>query len=121
MLRQTPVDIMLLDMVMPRLDGFGVLDGMRSLDDEHKPHVIALTAMVRDDLIQRAVSMGADYYMLKPFDIPQVLELLHISYRFTLLLFTFGPAAYVAVRIYKIPALSYVKTVADESKHYILQ
>ena len=51
----------------------------------------------------------------------QVLELLHISYRFTLLLFTFGPAAYVAVRIYNLPVLSYVKTVADESKHYILQ
>ena len=67
-LRQTPVDIMLLDMVMPRLDGFGVLEGMRNLDDAHRPHVIALTAMVRDDLIQRAVTMGADYYMLKPCD-----------------------------------------------------
>ena len=67
-LRAGQVDVMLLDMVMPKLDGFGVLSEIKRLDAGCVPRVIAVTALVRDDFIQRAVSLGVDYYMLKPFD-----------------------------------------------------
>ena len=51
----------------------------------------------------------------------QVLELLHISYRITLSLFTFGPAAILLVKIYHIPVASYLKKVLEECRHYILR
>ena len=51
----------------------------------------------------------------------QVLELLHISYRITLFLFTFVPAVVLIVNIYHIPVISYVKKVLEECRHYILR
>ena len=49
----------------------------------------------------------------------QLLELLFISYRSTLLLFTFVPAGLAAVKIYHIPLVPYVKKVADLSLIHI--
>ena len=57
-LRAGEVDVMLLDMVMPKLDGFGVLSELKRQEAVHKPRIIAVTALVRDDFIQRAVSLG---------------------------------------------------------------
>ena len=51
----------------------------------------------------------------------QVLELLHISYRITLSMFTFGPAAILIVKIYHIPVASYLRKVLEECRHYILR
>ena len=47
----------------------------------------------------------------------QVLELLHISYRATLFLFTFVPAFLLFVKLYNIPVIAYVKKVLDECRH----
>lgn len=51
----------------------------------------------------------------------QVLELLHISYRITLFLFTFVPAIVLSVKLYHIPVASYVKKLLGECWHYILR
>lgn len=51
----------------------------------------------------------------------QVLQLLHISYRSTLLLFTFAPAILLSVKFYQLPVASYVKTVLADGRHYILR
>ena len=53
-LRTQAVDVMLLDMVMPKLDGFGVLAELKRMSTVKRPHIIAITALVRDDFIQRA-------------------------------------------------------------------
>ncbi|MGM9550817.1 MAG: hypothetical protein ACI3XA_01025 [Clostridia bacterium] len=51
----------------------------------------------------------------------QVLQLLHISYRITLFLFTFVPFIVLVVKIYNIPVIPYLKRVAGECKHYALR
>ena len=51
----------------------------------------------------------------------QVLELLHISYRITLFLFTFIPALFMLVKIHDIPVISYLKKLLGECRHYILR
>ncbi len=61
-------DVLLLDIVMPRLDGFSTLEQLARLDLPKRPHVIMLTGLTRDDFISRAMRLGADYYMIKPFD-----------------------------------------------------
>ena len=61
-------DVMLLDIVMPRLDGFSTLEALSKTDAAGRPKVIMLTGLTRDDFIARAMNLGADYYMIKPFD-----------------------------------------------------
>lgn len=51
----------------------------------------------------------------------QVLELLHISYRITLSLFTFIPVILLSIKMYHIPVISYIKKVLAECRHYILR
>ncbi len=48
----------------------------------------------------------------------QVLELLHISYRITLLLFTLVPAGFAIVKIYRLTPVAYLKYIAAELRHY---
>lgn len=61
-------DVMLLDMIMPQMDGFETLSRMQQHCYLKKPEIIALTALCRDDFISRAIELGARYYMVKPFD-----------------------------------------------------
>lgn len=64
--REQP-DLVVLDIIMPHLDGLGVLEKIQT--DIQKPHVIILTAFGQESMTQRAVQLGADYFILKPFDL----------------------------------------------------
>lgn len=66
LLKETPCDVLVMDLIMPSLDGFAVLTMLDSLP--RRPRTIVLTALGRGDFITRAMQLGADYYMLKPFD-----------------------------------------------------
>ena len=61
-------DILVLDIIMPRRDGFMTLEKLGEPDFPVKPRVIVLTGLARDDFIMRAIRLGASYYMVKPFD-----------------------------------------------------
>lgn len=61
-------DVVVLDIIMPRLDGIGVLEKLASGLAGHRPKVVMLTAFGQESTTQRAVELGADYYILKPFD-----------------------------------------------------
>lgn len=61
-------DVIVLDIIMPQMDGYAMLEQMQTLRLEKKPEVIVLTALGRDDFITRAMSFGVRYYMVKPFD-----------------------------------------------------
>lgn len=66
-------DIVLLDIMMPILDGWGVLE--QSVDVEPHPRVIMLSAKAGDDDIARAWRMGVDEYVTKPFDPDRLIEM----------------------------------------------
>lgn len=68
LLAEVSVDLVLLDIMMPDLDGFAVLERIRSNPDLRHLSVIMISA--RDDLdsIVRCIEMGADDYLPKPFD-----------------------------------------------------
>lgn len=67
-LSQNTPDVIILDIIMPHLDGLGVLEKMHSLDIPHIPKVIILSAVGQDRITQKAINLGADYYVVKPFD-----------------------------------------------------
>lgn len=62
-------DIVLLDVVMPNLDGIGVLEHLVGSAPEKKPLFIMLSAIGQENFIQRAINLGAEYYLVKPFDV----------------------------------------------------
>ena len=70
---QEQPDVMLLDVMMPVIDGWGVLERLAPLP--RRPRVICLTAKTnRRDLV-KGWKLGADEYLTKPFSIDQLLQL----------------------------------------------
>jgi two-component system response regulator (stage 0 sporulation protein A) len=67
-------DIILLDIIMPHLDGIGVLEELNKMELSPKPKVIMLTAFGHENITQRAVELGASYYILKPFNLEVLAE-----------------------------------------------
>jgi two-component system response regulator (stage 0 sporulation protein A) len=62
-------DVVLLDIVMPKLDGLGVLDRVKHDASIKKcPKFIMISAIGQERITEDAFSLGADYYIMKPFD-----------------------------------------------------
>ena len=61
-------DVVVMDLILPRCDGFIIMEKIARLPDGARPKVIVLTSLARDDFILRALRLGAAYYMAKPFD-----------------------------------------------------
>lgn len=65
-------DVVVLDIIMPNLDGLGVIEKLSNFDK--KPRIIVLSAVGQDKITQRAINLGADYYVVKPFDLKILAE-----------------------------------------------
>ena len=74
MIVSTKPDIVLLDVIMPHLDGLGVLEKLNSTAMEKRPTCIMLSAVGQDKITQRALNLGAQYYVVKPFDIELLMQ-----------------------------------------------
>ena len=72
--RQFAPDILVMDIIMPRRDGFMTLEALNAMEASLRPRVIVLTGLARDDFIMRAIQLGASYYMVKPFDMGLLYE-----------------------------------------------
>lgn len=68
MLKQQVPDILILDIIMPHLDGLGVLEQLQEVTLPRAPKIVMLTAFGQENVTQRAVELGASYYILKPFN-----------------------------------------------------
>lgn len=66
-IEDTEIDVLVLDIIMPHLDGLAVLEKMKELN-KPLPNVIMLTAFGQEDVTKKAVDLGASYFILKPFD-----------------------------------------------------
>ena len=62
------IDLILLDIVMPEMNGFEVLKHIKSSKDFNNIPVIMISSMDEKDSIYRCIEMGADDYVTKPFD-----------------------------------------------------
>lgn len=69
MINNTKPDVAILDVIMPHLDGLGVLEKIKNSETDKKPLCIILSAVGQDKITTRAIELGAQYYMVKPFDI----------------------------------------------------
>jgi two-component system response regulator (stage 0 sporulation protein A) len=67
LLARTEVDVLILDIIMPHLDGIAVLERLNR--EGRRMKIIMLTAFGQEAITQKMVALGADYYILKPFDL----------------------------------------------------
>ena len=81
-IRELKPDIAIIDSIMPRLDGLGVLEKLQKHSDiSQKPICIMLSAINQEKITQRAIELGAEYYIVKPFDMDAlVLRIRQLKY-----------------------------------------
>lgn len=69
MIKKTKPDVVLLDLVMPKMDGISVMERVQE-DEEMKltPDFIVLSAIGQESVTETAMNTGAKFYLMKPFD-----------------------------------------------------
>jgi len=70
----TQPDVVLLDVIMPYLDGIGVLEKISDTNLKKRPIFIMLSAVGQVKITRQAISLGAEYYIVKPFDIELLIK-----------------------------------------------
>ena len=70
--RQEAPDLVLMDVLLPGLDGFGVLKQLG--EQEKMPKVILISAFCSDSVVSEAVELGASYFMFKPVERDALLD-----------------------------------------------
>lgn len=67
-LKTAKYDILLLDLIMPHVDGLGVLEQLKHVCPENPPAVIVVSAMRNESMVRRCCALGARYFMVKPVE-----------------------------------------------------
>jgi len=65
-------DLILLDIMMPEMDGFQTLEQIRGREATREVPVVMLTSVNELDDVKRCISLGANDYVLKPYDIDEL-------------------------------------------------
>lgn len=71
-------DVIITDINMPRLDGFGFIDAVRQQDSYNAIPILVLTTESASDLKARAREAGATGWIVKPFDPEKLVRALHM-------------------------------------------
>ena len=70
-LHKTRYDVLITELIMPRADGFEIMERIAAGLVSDAPAVMVVSTMRSEDMVRRACSLGAKYYMVKPMDEPQ--------------------------------------------------
>ena len=73
-IKEKKPDVVLMDIIMPKLDGLAALDRVNHEPEMKKPAFIVISAVGQEKTTEDAFELGADYYILKPFDRDTVLK-----------------------------------------------
>lgn len=65
-IRNKKPDVLLLDMIMPHMDGLDVLEAIQESDAQNIPRTIMLSAIGQESITNKALELGAEYYLVKP-------------------------------------------------------
>jgi DNA-binding response OmpR family regulator len=76
-IRERRPKVMLLDIMMPVMDGWAVLEQVRDLPPEERPRIVVVSARSSQRDRNKAVELGADAFVAKPFNVDDLLAVLH--------------------------------------------
>ncbi len=65
-IKQKKIDVVVMDMILPGVDGIGILEEVNNSNQKNRPIFIVETALRKENLVEQAIQSGADYYMMKP-------------------------------------------------------
>ena len=82
-IKSDPPDLVVLDIMMPEVDGFTVLRKMREMRVRDRVKVLILTAKTAEADWLKGYRLGADHYLTKPFTVNELLEALRMVLRMT--------------------------------------
>ena len=74
LIKEKKPDVVLLDIIMPKLDGIGVLERLQTEDLSKRPIIIMVSAMGQENVCEEAMELGASYFILKPFDLRTIIK-----------------------------------------------
>lgn len=74
LMKEMSPDVLLLDIIMPEKDGLTVLEEMSKEREFKLPLVIVMSSIGQERITQKAISLGATYYVVKPFDMKSLIE-----------------------------------------------
>ncbi len=67
-------DMVLIDLLLPKLDGFGVIRALNSNKNRKRPDIILMSSFANESISAEAAHAGVNYFIIKPFDIPGLIE-----------------------------------------------
>jgi DNA-binding response OmpR family regulator len=73
-LRQQHPEVMILDVMMPVMDGWSVLEELKDAGAGERPRVVVVSARTSPEDRQRATTLGVDAFIPKPFELDDLLE-----------------------------------------------
>lgn len=91
-------DVLLLDIIMPEKDGLAVLEELEDSVFEKKPFIVMMSAIGQEKITQKALSLGAMYYVIKPFDLETLIGRLRELVVSTSVFYESNGAKYVSSR-----------------------
>lgn len=65
-------DVVILDVIMPNFDGISVLESLQENPPAKQPLIIITSAIGQDQIIRKAMHLGASYYMIKPYGLREL-------------------------------------------------
>lgn len=74
LVQQLKPDVLILDNVMPHLDGLGVLGRLQNIKLEKRPKIIAITASPTHDFVVNAYKLGVDYQMSRKIGLDELMD-----------------------------------------------
>lgn len=77
-LRNSRPDIILLDLIMPHVDGLGFLEQATKEGLLENTKIIVASELSQDSIVQYAIQLGASFYMLKPYDIDSLVDRIQV-------------------------------------------
>jgi len=77
---QNKPDVVLLDLVMPELDGLGVIEKLVESKLEKMPRIVLQSAISQEYVIKEALELGAYCFMLKPYELPVLADRIRTAY-----------------------------------------
>ena len=83
LIRNKKPDVVLLDNVMPQLDGIGVLNHLQSFPAEDRPKIVTVTACPTDEFMTNAYKLGVSYAMSRKIDINEMIDRCRMVHRNT--------------------------------------
>jgi len=73
-------DVVLLDLVMPELDGLGVMEKLALSKPEKMPRIILQSAISQEYVVKEALELGAYCFIMKPFELPVLVDRMRTAY-----------------------------------------